>query len=82
MAIKDVKKREQRAAAKERGCAFCKSKTNPDWREAENMKPFLSARGRIISKAYSGVCAKHQKILARQVKQARHLALLPFVTLG
>jgi len=84
MAIKknDNRKKEARAAARERGCSFCKSKTTPDWKQAEAMRPFLTIRSRIISRLYSGVCAKHQKILARQIKQARHLALLPFVSQG
>jgi small subunit ribosomal protein S18 len=28
---------------------------------------------------YTGVCAKHQRKLALAIKQARHLALLPYV---
>jgi len=78
----DAKKKEQRAAAREKGCAFCKSKTTPDWKMSEALRPFLTVRSRIISRMYSGVCAKHQKILAREVKHARHLAMLPFVTRG
>lgn len=78
----DAKKKEARAAARERGCAFCKAKTTPDWKQAEAMRPFLTVRSRIISRMYSGVCAKHQKILSCEIKRARHLALLPFVSRG
>jgi len=76
---KDFKK-EQKAAAIEKGCGFCKSKTEPMWKEIENLKPYLTVRGRIMPRALSGVCSTHQKALAKAVKQARHLALLPFVT--
>lgn len=78
--VKNDIKKEQKAAARERGCAFCKNKTNPEWKKYEDLRDFLSVRGRIISRQYSGVCAHHQKELAKAVKQARHLALLPFTT--
>lgn len=65
---------------KERGCAFCKSKTDPRWEDYESYNVYLSPRGRIIASQYTGVCAKHQRKLVKAIKQARHLALLPFVT--
>ena len=65
---------------KEKGCLFCKTKTEPNWQDYEKLKEFLSPQSKIINRMYSGVCASHQKRLARAIKQARHLALLPFVT--
>ncbi len=65
---------------KERGCTFCKTKTNPRWEDYESYNEFLSPRGRILASQYSGVCAKHQRKLVKAIKQARHLALMPFVT--
>ena len=65
---------------KERGCIFCKSKTNPKWEDYETYTDFLSPRGRIMASQYTGVCAKHQRKLVKVLKQAGHLALLPFVT--
>jgi len=59
-------------------CAFCKAKIEPAWDDTERLKEYLSARGRILTSLYTGVCVKHQKSLARAIKQARHLALLPF----
>lgn len=76
---KDIKK-EQKIAAREKGCGFCKSKTEPTWKEPENLKPYMTVRARIQPKALSGVCSSHQKALAKAIKQARHLAMLPFVT--
>lgn len=61
-------------------CPFCKSKTLPRWEDHEILKDFLSPRSRIISAQFSGVCVKHQRVLSKAVKQARHLGLLPFVT--
>jgi small subunit ribosomal protein S18 len=65
---------------KERGCTFCKTKGTLKWEDYESYSDFLSPRGRIIASQYSGVCAKHQRKLVKVIKQARHLALLPFVT--
>lgn len=69
-----------RRKGKEKGCTFCKSKTDPKWEDYENYSDFLSPRGRIMACQYTGVCAKHQRKLVKAIKQARHLALLPFVT--
>jgi small subunit ribosomal protein S18 len=62
----------------EKGCAFCKSKAVPRWEDSEKLREYLSVRGRILGSNISGVCVKHQRQLARAIKQARHLALLPF----
>jgi len=65
---------------REKGCYFCKGKTDPKWQDYEKFYDFLSPRGRILAGVYTGVCAKHQRKLVDAIKQARHLALLPFVT--
>jgi len=61
-------------------CYFCKSKVNPYWRDCELLSKHLSPRSRILPRARTGVCAKHQRCLSEVIKQARHLGLLPFVT--
>jgi small subunit ribosomal protein S18 len=60
-------------------CCFCKKKTEPDYKEKETLSRFISDRGKIIGRDFSGVCQKHQRRLNKAIKQARHLALLPFV---
>ena len=60
-------------------CYYCQNKQLPDYKEFEVLKKFVNDRGKILSRGRSGVCAKHQRALARSIKQARHLALLPFV---
>jgi small subunit ribosomal protein S18 len=65
---------------KEKGCSFCKTKTIPRWEDYESYGDFLSPRGRIMASQYTGICSKHQRKLVKAIKQARHLALLPFVT--
>jgi len=64
---------------KERACGYCKTKTNPSWADYEKMMVFLTNRGRISPCTMTGLCAKHQRKVASAIKQARHLALMPFI---
>lgn len=61
-------------------CLFCKEKKSPVWQDYTKFSDFLSSRARILSAPITGVCMKHQRQLADAIKQARHLALLPFTT--
>jgi len=59
-------------------CLFCQSGKKPDYKEMEELGHFITDRGKILSRSRSGICAKHQRKLAREIKRARYLALLPF----
>ncbi len=60
-------------------CRFCSEKLeHVDHKDANRLMKFISERGKIISSRISGNCAKHQRSLARAIKRARHIALLPF----
>jgi small subunit ribosomal protein S18 len=73
-----MKKKKQRS--KKGACFFCQTGNVPDYKKAEELTPFLTERAKIINRGRTGVCAKHQRQLAKEIKRARHLALLPFVT--
>lgn len=61
-------------------CSFCASKTEViDYKDAGKLRSFVSDRGKIEPRRRTGTCAKHQRVLARAIKRARHLALLPYV---
>ena len=60
-------------------CLFCEKKILPDYKEPQILKRFITERGKMLSRARNGVCSKHQRKLTREIKRARHLALLPFV---
>lgn len=60
-------------------CFFCGEKQEPNYKEVEGLRRFVSERGKIISRARTGICRKHQRKLTFAVKRARILALLPFV---
>jgi small subunit ribosomal protein S18 len=51
-----------------------------DYKNPEGLKRFMTERGNIIARERTGLANKQQRRLAREVKRARHLALLPFVT--
>jgi len=59
-------------------CSFCQEGKEPDFKEVETLKKYLTERGKILGKDRTGLCAKHQRALATAVKRARFLALLPF----
>jgi small subunit ribosomal protein S18 len=49
-----------------------------DYKNYRLLRSFITERGRIIPRRISGNCAKHQRELTREIKRARHVALLPF----
>ena len=49
-----------------------------DYRNVEVLKRFLSETGKILPRRRTGLSAKEQRILARTIKRARILGLLPF----
>ena len=73
-------RRKIRTRVKPGKCFFCQEKKEPDYKEPETLSRFISERGKILSSARTGLCAKHQRRLTRQAKKSRFLALLPFVT--
>ncbi len=61
-------------------CKFCAdSSLEINYKDAKALRSFITERGKIIPRRITGTCAKHQRILAKAIKQARTVALLPFV---
>ena len=63
---------------KAKNCPLCLQKTIVDYKDTALMKRFVSERGKILGRAASGVCAKHQRQVTRNIKLAREVAFLPF----
>jgi len=62
-------------------CNFCKDNvTNIDYKDVDGLKRYVTERGKILPKRVTGTCAKHQRMVARAVKRARSVALLPYTT--
>jgi small subunit ribosomal protein S18 len=49
-----------------------------DYKDIALLSKFLSERAKIVPRIKTGVSSKQQRALTRALKQARHLALLPF----
>ncbi len=43
------------------------------------MQRYLTERSKILPSRITGMCAPHQRKLARAIKRARYLALLPYI---
>lgn len=60
-------------------CSFCVDKSQViDYKNPEKLLHFITDRGKIAPRRKTGTCARHQRILAREIKRARHLALMPY----
>lgn len=61
-------------------CFFCQFKTEPNYKDYENLKKFITSRGKILPSKLTNTCPKHQRKLAKHIKYARFLALIPYVS--
>ena len=50
-----------------------------DYKDTELLSHFINNQGKIIPAAASGLTSRQQRALARAVKRARQMALLPYV---
>ena len=64
-----------------------KKKVNPlhakrvadvDWKDVTLLRTFISDRGKIRARRVTGVSVQEQRQIARAVKNAREMALLPY----
>jgi small subunit ribosomal protein S18 len=51
-----------------------------DYKDVNLLKQFIPERAKILPRRISGNSARHQRMLAKALKRARHLALLPYTT--
>ncbi len=50
-----------------------------DYKDVDILQRYVTESGKIRPRRQTGNCARCQRQLAREIKRARHLALLPFV---
>ncbi|MGH2349165.1 MAG: 30S ribosomal protein S18 [bacterium] len=68
-----------RGGRRRRVCIMCAEKMKTaDYKNASFLRRFVSDRGRIDTRRRTSACAKHQRAIARAIKRARHLALIPY----
>jgi small subunit ribosomal protein S18 len=63
-----------------KSCYFCKEKIEEvDYKNYNQLRRYVSERGKIRSRRITGACRRHQEQVAVAVKRAREMALLPYV---
>jgi len=73
----------RRRGGKRKTCRFCAdSEVKIDYKDAGQLRYFISERGKIVPRRISGNCANHQRQITLAVKRARHLSLMPFTSRG
>jgi len=60
-------------------CRFCANKAKIDYKDADGLRRFTTERGKILPRRITGTCAKHQREVAKAIKRARSICLLPYV---
>jgi len=53
-----------------------------DYKDTESLKKMVSGNGKILARKRTSASAMEQRMIARAVKRARYMALLPYVTTG
>ena len=70
----------RRFMARPKICQFCADKNAViDFKAVDLLRRFVTEEGKIRPRRQTGTCAKHQREVARAIKRARQVALLPFV---
>ena len=63
-----------------KNCYFCTEKKEPSFWDTGSLQKFLTERGKIVPRSRNGLCASHQDDIEGSIKNARFLALMPFVS--
>ena len=58
-------------------CQLCAGK-ELDYKNADDLRKYINEKGKIVSRRITGTCAKHQREVAREIKRARAIAILPY----
>jgi small subunit ribosomal protein S18 len=60
-------------------CRFSKETVNDiDYKDIAMLKNYISETGKIVPSRITGTRARYQRLLAKSIKTARFLALLPY----
>lgn len=69
----------RRGGRRRRVCIMCADKIKVvDYKNVAFLRRFISDRARIDTRRKTSACAKHQRAVARAIKRARQVALLPY----
>jgi small subunit ribosomal protein S18 len=51
-----------------------------DYKDTESLRKMVSGNGKILSRKRTGATAMEQRMIAKAVKRARYMGLLPYVS--
>jgi small subunit ribosomal protein S18 len=81
---RDRRRRDRRGpvgGGRRKSCPFCRDKVDAiDYKDVSSLRRALSDKGKIRSSRVTGCCRRHQSQVARAVKRAREIGLLPYVS--
>lgn len=63
---------------KKKICQMCAGKS-VDYKDVPIITKYINEKGKILPRIMTGACALHQRHIAREVKRARFMGLIPFV---
>ncbi len=63
---------------KKKICQMCAGKI-VDYKDVPIITKYINDKGKILPRRMTGACALHQRHIAREVKRARFMGLIPFV---
>ena len=63
---------------KKKICQMCAGKSI-DYKDVPIITKYINEKGKILPRRMTGACALHQRHIAREVKRARFMGLIPFV---
>jgi small subunit ribosomal protein S18 len=49
-----------------------------DYKDVKLLQQYILERAKILPRRISGTSARHQRMLAKAIKRARHIGLIPF----
>lgn len=68
-----------RRMGRNRHTQYCPEGKCFDYKDVDTLRRYIGETGKIKPRRQTGNCARCQRELAREIKRARHLAMLPFV---
>jgi len=78
---KEGSKVQKKFKSKKKVCNFCIDNVEHiDYKDINNLKKYVTEKGKILPRRITGNCAKHQRQLTKAIKRARQVALLPYTT--
>ena len=60
-------------------CKFCVDKIAIDYTDVATIRRYITEKGKILPRRQTGTCAAHQRALQVAIKNAREMALIPYV---